>query len=129
MKKRSLDEVIHEHLTEKGDFNEIAKTLVDEKICEIVPFLEDKDIITLSYGTVNGRLCGYFFISPKKNVKITSDEIKKAFRLSPEIVQEKNEIWNSALEAICNAYRKLPNRSQYFVTSIGLGDLEFTTSM
>lgn len=129
MKKRSLDEVIHEQLMEKGDFNEIAKNLVEEKIIELIPFLEDKDIITLSYGKVNGKFCGYFLTSPQKTITITPDEIADVFRLSIEMRDEKNAFWNRAVEAICNAYRKLPNRSQYFVTSIGLGDLEFTTSM
>ena len=127
MKKRSLNELIHLHLMAQEDFNEIARTLVDEKIAEIVPRLEVGRIINMSWGDVDGRFTGFRIISSfAPDVRISPAEMAKRFKISEEVKYVySSPYWQAAIAAIRDAYNDLPERCRYFERSVCGGDLRF----
>ena len=125
----SLNAQIHVHFIAKGDFNEIAKDFIDSKIAELLPKLNDKDVITLSYLGNSQSFDGYLLKSPAEEITISLKEISTWFKIEGEFTYERNSLGKQAQEALFRAYSSLPNRTNYFVRGSDLDQLIITTSM
>ena len=130
--KKKLDEVIHEILITKFNPQEIARTLVDGKILEIVNLLKGGDsikveeIITFVSFENGERFNGYkITVSNKEEplVLISKEEMLEAFNTLEEAPLD----WPLAITCVKHAFYGLPKRSMYFKEGDN-GDIQFTTT-
>ena len=129
--KKTLDEAIHEILLAKFNPCEVARTLIDQKVLEIVPFLKEGDSIKLEDSFEKGVCFNGFELSASNNkapvVVLTKQEIMEAFNIPEEAPVD----WPIAINSLRFAFYGLPERSKYFkkkCNSISPADILFTTS-
>ena len=132
---KNLDEAIKGVLLERFNPSEVARTLIDRKILEIVPFLNEGDSIKLEerkhISFEKGECFNGFELSASNNkapvVVLTKQEIMEAFNIPEDAPVD----WPIAINSLRFAFYGLPERSKYFkkkCNSISPADILFTTS-